>query len=358
VINGTMANYSITGFADGLHYWNISSCNDSALNKNTTGSELRHFTVDTVNPTASVGFSATSLSPLGSVTITCGATDATDPVPTAALTSVRLPNNVLSSDLDGTFGDTLTEGAYTVICTATDSSGRTGSATSTFTVSSGAVSGGSSSSTVTARTPSVSTTLSAIKPEAPAVVKVANAKIAVTEIKLEVKEEASNVKVSVEAITAPPSGTSAPEGKVYKYLDIKKENLADENLKSAKISFFVERTWLAENGVAPANIVLKRFAAAWEELPTKVLTSDEDKFYFEADTPGFSVFAIGVKAAAAAAQVEEEAEEAPSEEAPAEEAAPAAPAEPAKKSLAWLYVLLAVVVIGAVVAVVLLKKKK
>ena len=49
VTNGTMANYSITGFADGIHYWNISSCNDSALNKNITGSETRYFTVDTVN---------------------------------------------------------------------------------------------------------------------------------------------------------------------------------------------------------------------------------------------------------------------------------------------------------------------
>ncbi len=362
----TLASYSVAGLSEGMHTW-YANCTDYAGNANSTGSfgdyggKRRAFFVDLTNPVPTLTLGSSAVVLRGTQTVSCASTDTRDPNPSESFT-VQLPNGDYSSDLDGTFTDTSVIGTYTVKCSTSDDSGRSASTTSTFTVGSEITTAGGSTSggggAVAAPTPTMSTTISTIAPETPAVVRVDNAKIAVSEIKLEVNEEASNVKVTVQAITAPPSGTSAAEGEVYKYLNINKENLDDANLKSAKVSFFVARTWLAENGVAPANVVLKRYADRWQDLPTKVLTSDDENFYFEAETPGFSVFAIGVKAAAPAAEAEEEAEEAlEEEEAPAEEA-PAAPAEPAKKSLAWLYALLAVVAVGVVAAFVLMKRKK
>jgi|GEM_PF-5758180 len=46
--NGSATNYTVSGFADGLYYWNV-TCIDNATNLNT--SETRTFTVDTTAPT-------------------------------------------------------------------------------------------------------------------------------------------------------------------------------------------------------------------------------------------------------------------------------------------------------------------
>jgi len=49
--NGTATNYTVSGFSDGIHYWNV-TCWDDAYNTNT--SETRNFTVDTTAPTLSI----------------------------------------------------------------------------------------------------------------------------------------------------------------------------------------------------------------------------------------------------------------------------------------------------------------
>ena len=72
---------------------------------------------------------------------------------------------------------------------------------------------------------------------------------------------------------------------------------------------------LKEKGVAEKEVVLYRQADnKWNKLATKVVSSDANNVYYEADTPGFSYFAIGTEAApaaeeAAAEETEEQAEE-------------------------------------------------
>lgn len=359
---GALASQSVAGLIQGQHTWYV-NCTDKVGNANRTGTfndsgyKFRAFYVDLTDPTVAITLGSSSIVVSGTQTISCSATDRGVTGP--ASFTVQLPNSVYSSDLDGTFTDTSVIGTYTVRCTTTDNVGRTASTSSTFTVGSevtSASSGGGSSSSSTA-TASVSTTLS-VAPGEENAAKITNSNIPVIEVKLDVTEAASNVKVSVQSLSATPSGTVAPEEKVYRYLEIKKENLDDAKLKSAKISFFVTKAWLAENGLDSSDVELKRYTTQWVSLPTIVKTSDATKVYFEAETPGFSVFAIGVKVAAPAE------EEVPEEEAPAEEAAPVeeapvAPAEaPAKASLTWLYVVIAVVVIAVAVFFFIKKKKK
>jgi pentose-5-phosphate-3-epimerase len=57
-LNNTPANYTVSGFSDGTHYWNV-TCSDSIFNINT--SETRSFTVDTTQPAIALNFPQDSI---------------------------------------------------------------------------------------------------------------------------------------------------------------------------------------------------------------------------------------------------------------------------------------------------------
>ena len=81
--------------------------------------------------------------------------------------------------------------------------------------------------------------------------------------------------------------------KVYKYISITKLNIKDTDLQKAKIRFEVPVSWLNCNGVDPKSIKLNRLVSnSWVPLTTLVLSSDQARYVYEAETPGFSTFAI------------------------------------------------------------------
>lgn len=89
---------------------------------------------------------------------------------------------------------------------------------------------------------------------------------------------------------------SNPEGFVYRYLNIwvgKAGFATSDNIKDARIMFKVNDSWLEEVGVSPADVKLQRYnGSSWEVLPTTLKDSTMDYVIFEAQTPGFSPFAI------------------------------------------------------------------
>lgn len=91
-------------------------------------------------------------------------------------------------------------------------------------------------------------------------------------------------------VAAPPSGT------VYKNVNIWVGNYGyatEKNIKDPVIGFKVSRTWLSDNNVKKSTILLSRYSSgAWDPLPTIRTTEDADYVYYEAQTPGFSPFAI------------------------------------------------------------------
>ncbi|MBW2976408.1 PGF-pre-PGF domain-containing protein [Candidatus Woesearchaeota archaeon] len=185
--------------------------------------------------------------------------------------------------------------------------------------------------------------------------------IAVTAVAVSnVQSELSNVELEVAALTENPVSTDA-SAKVYQYLRITKKNLANEDA-GFKVRFRVTKAWLTENGLTSVNIALYRFDNGWNELSTSVVNTDSTYVYYEAETPGFSSFAVGVKGGVA---VEEEvpAEEVPTEEAEEEAEAPEEvekpiPIEaPSKSPMGWIIVAI-VVILGIVLIIVYQKKKK
>jgi len=83
---------------------------------------------------------------------------------------------------------------------------------------------------------------------------------------------------------------------VYKKFEIiEGASLTPEIVEDAKIVFKVAKSWLAEhNDLASNRIKLYRWTEQWDELPTEELGEEGDYIAYEASSPGFSFFIIGV----------------------------------------------------------------
>lgn len=212
-----------------------------------------------------------------------------------------------------------------------------------------------------------------VTPGAAHIMKIKNDDFGLKEIHIEVNNPANNVKITVTKLPGrPASVTKEITGKVYRYMEINKENLNESNIKGrVKLKFQVTRGWLNNNKLEPDDVVLLRFVnGKWEELKTELLSKDNKYAYYEAEAPGFSYFAITEKGAVPltprAVEVEEEA--LPAEE-PVEEEAVVSDVEEAptgeepvteEKKPDYLTPVLTVIILIMVVLVVMIimKKKK
>ncbi len=181
-------------------------------------------------------------------------------------------------------------------------------------------------------------------------------KTGVNEIIFTAAEDISNVKITISKLTSKPAEATEPYGMINSYLQFDAPKLKDK-LKEAKIKFEVEKAWLNEVNAMAEEIVLQRFAdAGWRGLTTIKLKEDSAAVYYEAISPGFSLFAITAKEKI---EIKEEQQKMPEEE--IKEKLDEMPAEPATakkiKSRAWLY-MLSTAIIAAIVAAFLFARKR
>ncbi len=78
----------------------------------------------------------------------------------------------------------------------------------------------------------------------------------------------------------------------YQYVKIDKTLISEENLSGILFKFRVEKTWLTSNNIDPGTIALHRYTSQWDKLNTRQKSSDSIYYYYEADSPGMSYFAI------------------------------------------------------------------
>jgi PGF-pre-PGF domain-containing protein len=119
-----------------------------------------------------------------------------------------------------------------------------------------------------------------------------------TEINFDVKERATDVTMTVEKISDVPASTGVVAGTSYNYVKIEKTNLNDSNIGSAHIKFKVPKLWLTNNSIDSSTVSLYRFTTQWDKLATAKLSEDSNYVYYQAETPGFSYFAIAGTGAA------------------------------------------------------------
>jgi PGF-pre-PGF domain-containing protein len=118
--------------------------------------------------------------------------------------------------------------------------------------------------------------------------------IGIRSITLIFNRRVTNPLITVEKLADRPASLPMPEGRTYSLLQITK-NIGDEDFDGVVIEFAVPRSWLVRKGVLPDEIRLKRFSQEWTTLPTKMMSSDGDNYYYEAESTGMSYFAIGTE---------------------------------------------------------------
>jgi len=108
------------------------------------------------------------------------------------------------------------------------------------------------------------------------------------------QQYSGNVIVRIEVL----DGTSGkiPDGEVYQQMNILVGNERFEsgsNINGASLNFRVPRSWVQENNIDVSTITINRFHNdEWNALPTEMTYEDEEYYYFTAETPGFSSYAI------------------------------------------------------------------
>lgn len=137
-----------------------------------------------------------------------------------------------------------------------------------------------------------------IQPEKPARILIDAPNFSVSKISIQTRNRVTQVKVNFRELESPPvpkpeQPVDKPETRVYKYLDISKENMADQELEKATVEFHVTKQWVRERLINVSTIRLMRHVDnAWTDLDTKLIYTYAGSLYFEAETPGFSIFAI------------------------------------------------------------------
>jgi|GEM_PF-2944506 len=103
-----------------------------------------------------------------------------------------------------------------------------------------------------------------------------------------------NVIVRIELLEAGSGET--PDGEVYQLMNILVGNErfeSEDNINGASINFRVPKSWVEENNIDISTITINRFHdEKWNALPTEMTYEDEEYYYFTAETPGFSRYAI------------------------------------------------------------------
>ena len=90
--------------------------------------------------------------------------------------------------------------------------------------------------------------------------------------------------------------SQAPLGVVYKNINIwvgKSGYATEKNIETPVVEFKVTKKWVTDNNIDVGSIKLNRYHDdVWNPLTTRMIGDDATYFYFEAEKPGFSPFAI------------------------------------------------------------------
>ncbi len=318
-------NYTVTVFI-----------NDTAGNLNSSAATTS-ILFDNTAPVVSVSCSPATVTAGESITCTCTRSDAT-----SGINTVNFNANPSTSST----------GTYTSECTVSDLAGNSASASNTYRVESGGSGvsgsgggGGGSGAVETKPAEEKTQTITVIKPETPATVtNFGDTKV--KEIIIDVKESATNVKITVSEYSSRPSEVTTKDGKVYSYMQIKPNNVLKDKIEEAKITVKVDKTWINNNGLTTDRVEVYKFEnGVWNGLGAVLKGEEGNNALYEIKVKSFSFFAIGEKAVE---EVEQPAETPVQEEMPQAEESPTFAPE-GEISNIWIWTIIAVLVITIVV---------
>jgi len=270
--------FNFTDLSDGRYWFNV-SVNDTYGNHNKTATY--NVTLDTTNPGITFTCDESSVNIGDTVTCSCSGSDATSGV---ASTSYSINPSTAET------------GTFNTQCTVTDYAGNSVSSSVSYTVEGSGGGGGSTGGGGSSTTPSGKQTKNIVKvtPGAATIVKNFDKALGIKQIEITVNNEANNVKITITKYDGKPAAvTKEITGKIYRYLEINTENLADK-LGNAALSVQVDKAWTASKNVAKENIKIFKFKdGEWKELSTTYKGEEGSNYIYEVSLDSFSYFAIG-----------------------------------------------------------------
>jgi PGF-pre-PGF domain-containing protein len=113
------------------------------------------------------------------------------------------------------------------------------------------------------------------------------------------------IAITARSREAPPENIPAPERKVKKYLVIEHPDIDNSEIADSKLEFTVDDEWMKASSAKKDDVILSKFVAdKWKDLRTSYVRSEGNLHYFEADSEGFSTFAVTLNNTVAAPQQE------------------------------------------------------
>jgi len=309
LINGTQAchtndtNYSYNPIEEGYYEWHVTPYDGA---ENGTSSLSGFYTYDIIKPiitnitNSSVTSSGATLTVTTNENASCAYNNTNSSVEYASMTAFSTTDGTShSTSLTGLSAST----SYTYYVRCIDAAGNVMnfSNSTTFTTSAASTSssgGGGGTPTVTYEQKSLGT-LAAGSTKVVTFTK--SATLAVTEITVTIKNKVTNAKIKVDAGSL-PSGTSNPstKGSVYKYIEITKTGMTDNDITKGIIKFKVKKEWLTEKGYGKDTVTLHRYYTnQWSKLTTTRDSEETAYYYYSAESTGFSTFAITAEKAPA-----------------------------------------------------------
>ena len=119
--------------------------------------------------------------------------------------------------------------------------------------------------------------------------------IAITDMKVRAVNNVTNVSINITRIDSRPRDVvSDAPGVVNQYINIDKSNVADADIGKVTMDFKVDKLWIKENNINESTISLYRYGIndQWTRLETVKTSEDNINIYFQAVSPGLSVFAV------------------------------------------------------------------
>ena len=115
-------------------------------------------------------------------------------------------------------------------------------------------------------------------------------------VTLRVTVPVDSVLVTAKECTIPVD-IAHPNGTLYQCTEVTFYRIRGEEVDAAWFTFSLPVSWLEEQRFSPAGVTMFRFhEGAWQELPTEVLGEQNGMAWFQAESPGCSLFAIICKA--------------------------------------------------------------
>lgn len=118
---------------------------------------------------------------------------------------------------------------------------------------------------------------------------------AVDSIDLRMNRSVPGARIRIKTLDSRPLWIKQNPGDVFAYFEFNTADLDRSALTKVKIKFRVSKEWLDSSGKESEDMVLSRYhEGIWEDLPTVLLSESKSNFFYEAESPGFSVFAVRI----------------------------------------------------------------